>query len=141
MSEPRFITAAEVQQDIGNLKTATVVLTNAQIIALPTTNAILIPATETLNYDSFPTKLFSIVKAVLILDASAGAFTNVDGSNKISLGVGSDFSLTIGRVGNVGNDGTVTFSPLQSSDRSAYSVLIAEEFGGEFSYQDNAVVL
>ena len=64
--QPRFITAGEAISDIL-VKSVTVTLTDAQIKALPTTTAVIIPATTQEN--QIPMPLLAIIRVSGDLDA------------------------------------------------------------------------
>ena len=97
MSEPRWITEAEVFGLGSEIKVAEVTLTNAQIITLPTVPVVIVPAPGIGNIVSF-------ITAVVLLDTSAGVYTNgptgTDSGMAFSTGV-FDVS-TYGLQGNYG---------------------------------------
>lgn len=82
-----FVGGEWVNQDRGGvnfLHQATVLLTDAQIKALPTANRIVVPATETLNYTGNPTQLLLPVMVTASL-SSVGAYTNIDASALVAI--------------------------------------------------------
>lgn len=64
---------------------ATVTLTNDQIITLPTSLVVLVPATETLGYSGVPTQLPLPIAAFARLNNSAGAYSGLDAGIKFIL--------------------------------------------------------
>jgi hypothetical protein len=90
MSELSWVTQSQVPE-FGLIKSATVTLTDAQIKANTVTPVVIIPATETLNYSGFPATVPKIISACVILDARAGAYTDISvNGGVLFLALGSD---------------------------------------------------
>lgn len=133
---PRWITQAEV--GVPEIVT----LNNDDIISVSGgTPAIVIPATETLDYAGFPTNLKLIVKATVVLDTTAGAFTNVNNACQLLLAYGSDWSLTLGASVKIAiADGTLVFNPFSNlAEKTFYSFLFPEDKIRDGGLLDNAV--
>jgi hypothetical protein len=68
----------------------TVILTDAQIKALPTTPVVIIPATETPNYTTNLTEVPVIVGGLMLANNYAVAYSNVDNAAYFELVLGTD---------------------------------------------------
>lgn len=136
-----LLTAALTGED--SLQT-TVTLTNAQIKALPTTPVVIIPSTETLAYSGTPTKLFLPFIHAIILNTSAGGYTNVDVTAQFVLAFGSDWSADIARSQLIQGFLTATkfsFIPLLTENSAVSGKALPEPSGLTDGLQDNAVAL
>lgn len=79
------------------IRQKTVVLTDSQIRAAQTIYEV-VPATEVLNYDGFPTVIYVPVNVVLMVDTRNGAYQNVNPAATFTLAIGSDWSLDYSEV-------------------------------------------
>lgn len=123
------------------IKTATVTLTNDQILALPTTPVVIIPATEVLNYSGNPSKLFYVVKAYAILNAAGGTYSNCNITGTLQLGWGSDFSNPIAISAQVYGPGLQGTGIGHGATFEAFSFFIAEVSLQNDATYDNAIVI
>lgn len=132
------------------IRTAIVIIPNAQILTLPTVPVVIVPATETLNYSGFPTKLFFPTKVYGVLDSRNGVYGNVTNGCPL-LAWGSDYSKVIaqGAAANWGNSpltfsmnnvGTHLFSDF-SPGLAVFSMLVLEDVTGTNDLYDNSLVL
>ena len=121
------------------------VLTNAEILLLPTTPVIIIPATETLNYTGFPSVLYYPTITYALLDSSGGGYTNVStgATDGLVLAWGSDWSVTIGFSGEPQLPaGGLEYGFLRSQIGPRFqSFWVIPDFCSAGDFQDNAMVI
>jgi hypothetical protein len=67
-------------------------LSHAEILTWPTSPKEVIPPTEVLNYSGSPSSLFLPVGLQLVVNTTAGAYENVDGTAEVRVDIGSDQS-------------------------------------------------
>lgn len=132
----------------GGLLTRTVTLTHAQILALPTTPVVVVPATQTPNYASDLTSAPLVLGGYVLLSNYAVAYTNVNAAAQLLLNLGSD----LGSLPQIGGQ-LMAQTTLQAGD--AFAPLIGADYfttatapplgpiPGAFNHNffDNAVVL
>lgn len=82
----------------GGILTVSKTLTNAEILSLPTTPVVLIPATQTLNYSGTPASLPIPVTALVSCPAATANYTNADATFVFRLVWGSDYSLDVAAI-------------------------------------------
>lgn len=73
---------------------ASLTLNNAQILALPTTPAVIVPPTEVLNYEGTPNQLFMPILGVSRTVIHAVDYTNINAACIFGFDIGSDDSFT-----------------------------------------------
>jgi len=71
----------------------TITLTDEQIKALPVSPAVIVPATETLDYTNPITSVPVLMQAVIATDFSAGGYSNLDSNSFLTIALGSDYSM------------------------------------------------
>jgi hypothetical protein len=121
-------------------------LTHAEIITLPTTPVVVVPATETLNYEGIPTRLqlplYSIVRVVTL----TAPYSNIDAGCQILINLGSDNSFTHSPA-MVGPDllteaGFTVFYPLRAGTGASSGLPILPAWNNlTDSLLDNAIVI
>ena len=125
----------------------TVTLTDAQIKALPSGPVILVAATETLGYSGTPSQLVIPLACLVVLDNSAGAYTNVNIPARLVLTIGSDWSSDYATATNSYDDQDMA-TPLTVAGDAWLAGFVAFEaknrgtiLGGDLSgaIEDNAV--
>lgn len=120
-----------------------IILTNDEIKALPTTPIAVIPPTETLNYEGTPTKLFVPLMAMVYPSVHNADYTNVDTGCIFGIDFGSDDSSTFSthRVGpNVLNLPDITYFTVVATAPGGGGQTLAWANTLEDGLQDNAVV-
>jgi hypothetical protein len=115
--------------------------TDAQIRGATSNPLIVIPSTETLGYVGFPTSLPLVLKGYVILDSSAGFYTNIATPPPVfALVIGSDWSLTAGNTMEIVNRATVTPVAFPGgADKYVFSFLVLENPISNDDLQDNAI--
>jgi len=131
------------------IRVASVTLTNAQILALPTTPVVVIPATQTPNYGTDLTAAPIVVGGYVLLSNYVAAYTNVDPTAALGLTMGSDLGSGIGMVGGL----LAPASLLESGDAflriigadyeptNTFPALAPHVFAFTHNYFDNAIVV
>jgi hypothetical protein len=88
-------------EDLNTVQTvyaASVILTDAQIKALPTTPHIIKEATESPEFEGVVSELFHPVGVNVYLDNRSGAYTNVAAGLQLIVGFGSGWTAEWGKV-------------------------------------------
>ncbi len=141
---PRWISAGEYVEREGDTQIASITLTNDQLITLPTTPIVIVPATETLGYSGFPTSFPVIVGATVVLDAAEGAYGNVSDGGHFYISIGSDGSWSAFEPIYFTTDEALmpVYAPISSEANKVFYQFSAT--GGFFStdgLQDNAIAI
>lgn len=125
----------------GGMLVADETFTDAQIRGATSNPLIVIPSTETLGYEGFPASLPLILKGYVILDSSAGFYTNIATPPPVfALVIGSDWSLTAGNTMEIVNRATVTPVAFPGgADKYLFSFLVLENPISNDDIQDNAI--
>ena len=113
---------------VAGVASATVTLTNAQVLTLPTTPVRVVQPTVHLNYSGAPPAIPYLLGAVVILNNAGGLYTNVGTPCVITFGIGSDVSFNVcdayrqgatasgGAIPDFDTDAVTEFSAVQSTD-------------------------
>jgi len=147
VSRPQWVDESELTGEATEVTvfSLTVELTNAEIIALPVTPIVIVPPTEILNYEGFPTRLQIPLFGFTLATNIAVEYSNVHAGVQWFINLGSDNSFTFSGPlkgsAIAGTGGVTWFSPAQITGTSEGATIAA--FGSNLnnSLLDNAIVL
>jgi hypothetical protein len=118
-------------------------LTDAEIKTAPTVPVVLVPATETLDYSGLPTVIFLPLAMIISIDATAGAYTNLDSNLRFIIAMGSDWSTDALRTdGNIAHiqDAVASFGAANTFQQTTIGSVIQPLFVNGGALLDNALV-